>query len=87
MYKGQYLTAQFNGVNIEGVMEVPRNAIINADEIFVIREGLLQKEKINIVRHNEKTLFFNGLNENELVVIEPLINATENTRVKVLEKR
>ncbi len=51
----------FEGVQIDDVMELPRNAVFNLDEAFVVKNGMLKKEGINIVRLNEKTLFFNGI--------------------------
>ena len=85
LYKGQYLKAHFNTLKVSDVMRVPRNSIINTDQVFVVREGLLLKENVNVVKVNEKTVFINGLDENEMIVVEPLINASENTKVKILE--
>lgn len=84
IYKGQYFSVVFEGVQIDDVMELPRNAVFNLDEAFVVKNGRLKKEGINIVRLNEKTLFFNGINVNDTIVVEPLVNANENTRVKVI---
>ena len=84
IYKGQYLTAEFKDVIVGDAMQVDRNAIFNTDNVFIIRDGLLKKERVNIIRLNEKTLFFNGINEGDTVVAEPLVNATENTRVRIL---
>jgi multidrug efflux pump subunit AcrA (membrane-fusion protein) len=84
IYKGQYFSVVFEGVQIDGVMELPRNAVFNLDQAFVVKNGMLKKEGINIIRLNEKTLFFNGINVNDTIVVEPLVNANENTRVKVI---
>ena len=87
LYKGQYLKAYFNTVKVSNSMKIPRNAIFNSDQAFVVRNGLLLKEKVNVVKVNEKTVFINGLDENEMIVVEPLINANENTKVKILENK
>ncbi len=86
LYKGQYLKAYFNTVEISNVMEIPRNAIFNSDEVFLVKENLLKKETIDVVKLNETTAFIRGLEENDFIVTEPLVNATENTKVKILEK-
>ncbi len=86
LIKGQYLKAYFNTLSIENVMEIPRNSVFNSDEVFVIRNELLLKEKVTVVKVNEKSVFINGLSENEIIVVEPLVNASENTKVKILEK-
>ena len=66
-------------------MEIPRNAVFNINNVFLVKDGLLKKEIIDVVRLNEKTLFFNGLNENDTIITEPLINANENSRVSVIK--
>jgi hypothetical protein len=87
LYKGQYLKAYFNTVEVENAMEIPRNSIFNSDEVFIVEEGLLTRKSVEVVKFNEKTAFIRGLKENEVVVIEPLVNATENTKVKLLESK
>jgi len=80
---GEYLHALFPGHPIEEVMEVPRNAIFNTNEVFVIVDGRLQKRTINIIKVNETTLIFNGLKEGEIMVMQPLINVLEGTLVEI----
>lgn len=87
IYKGQYLSAVFDGILVNNVMEIPRNAVFNANNVFLVKNGFLKKEIIDIVRLNEKTLFFNGLNENDTIISEPLINANENSRVRVIKEK
>ena len=65
-------------------MEVPRNAVFNGNEVFVIHDSLLIKENIKIHKINRDKLYFSGLQEGIFVVSEPLINAVENTRVNIL---
>ncbi len=86
LYKGQYLRAHFNTLVVKNVMEIPRNSVINTDEVYIVKNNILLKEKINVVKVNEKTVFINGLNNGEMIVVEPLANANENTKVKILEK-
>ena len=66
-------------------MEIPRNAVFNSTNVFLVSKGKLKQENINIVRVGEKTLFFNGLNEQDTIVVEPLINTSESTSVKVID--
>ena len=87
LFKGQYLKAYFNSLSVDNVMEIPRNAIMNSDEVFLIENDLLKLKRIVVVKLNEKTAFIRGLEDGEIVVVEPLVNATENTKVKVLENK
>jgi multidrug efflux pump subunit AcrA (membrane-fusion protein) len=85
LYKGQYLQAVFNAIEVADVMEIPRNSLFNSNEVFIVDNELLLKEYVNVVKVNENTAFINGIEENTMVVVEPLVNASENTKVKVLE--
>lgn len=78
---GEYLNATFPVRPIEGVMEIPRNAVFNTNEVFLVKQGRLVKAEILPVKINEKTLFFNGLNEGDTVVVQQLINVSEGTLV------
>jgi hypothetical protein len=74
---GEYLEAQFKGRSINDVMEIPRNAIFNSNEVFVINQGRLKIMPVNIVKLNERTLLFNGLNMGDTVVVQSLIGVME----------
>lgn len=87
LYKGQYLKAHFSSLQIDGVMKVPRNSIINSDQIFVVENGLLKRDKLNVVKVSEKFAYINGLDEGTMIVVQPLVNASENTKVKILENK
>lgn len=78
---GEYLTVTFPVRPIENVMEIPRNAVFNFNEVFLVKSGRLAKASINIVKENERTLFFNGLIEGDTLVVQQLINVSEGTMV------
>jgi len=84
VYKGQYLIAEFSGIKLEQVMEIPRSAVFNSNEVFVVADTVLQKKEIIVKKINQKTLFFSGIEKGIDIVVEPLISANENTKVKIL---
>ena len=81
---GQYLQVEFPGQKIDGAMEIPRAGVFNTNEVFVVIDGELKKEQINILKWNESTLIFNGLDEGMHVVTEALVNVKENTPVNII---
>ncbi|MFA8435226.1 MAG: efflux RND transporter periplasmic adaptor subunit [Marinifilaceae bacterium] len=85
LYQGQYFTARFSGKKLYSVMEIPRNAVFRTNRVFVVRDNKLQMQEIHIVKMNENTLVFNGLKEGEKLVVEPLVRATENMSVQIME--
>ena len=80
---GEYLKVVFPGHPIENAMEIPRNVVFNTDEVFIVKNKRLQKQKINIIKLNEKTLIYNGIDEGEVLVMQPLINVMEGTLVEI----
>ncbi len=84
LLSGEYLTAAFPGHPIKDAMEVPRNVVFNTNEVFVIVDSRLEKRVANVIKENEKTLVFNGLEEGEVLVMQPLINVLEGTLVEML---
>ncbi len=83
MLVGEYPRAEFPGHPVDNSMEVPRNVTFNTNEVFIIVDGRLQKRTINIIKENETTLLFNGLEEGDVLVMQPLINVQEGTQVVI----
>jgi hypothetical protein len=83
-FTGEYKLVVFPGQVIQKSMEIPRNAVFNSNEVFTVVDGKLKKKVINVLKWNETTLIFNGLEEGEKVVAEPLINVKENSPVGIL---
>ncbi len=81
VYDGQYLEVEIPGTRLKNVMEIPRNAVFNRNEVFLVKENRLHVQPIKIENFNEETLYFSGLEAGEMVVTEPLINAYENMEV------
>jgi len=85
LYKGEYLSANFSGIKLFNVMEIPRKAVFNQNEVFIVNDGLLEKKEIKIEKINKDKVYFSGLDNEVNIVAEPLINASENTKVQILE--
>lgn len=83
LYLGLYLKAIFPGVIVRNAMQIPRNAVFNSNEVFIVNDGRLAKRVINVHKVDEKTLIFSGLEEGTNLVVEPLVNAAENTKVEI----
>lgn len=79
---GMFLIASFNSKIIQQTMEIPRQAVFNQNEVFVVVDSTLRKKQINVQKINQNTLFFNGIDEGAEIVVEPLINVREGTLVQ-----
>lgn len=83
LYLGLYLKAVFPGIRVQNAMQIPRNAVFNTNEVFIVKEGRLAKHEISIHKVDENTLIFSGIAEGANVVVEPLVNAAENMKVQM----
>jgi multidrug efflux pump subunit AcrA (membrane-fusion protein) len=83
LYQGQFLSARFEGKQIENAMEIQRNAVFRTNRVFVVENKLLKEKQINVLKLNDNTLVFNGLKEGELLVVDPPVKATENMKVEL----
>ena len=81
LLNGEWLMARFPGHPVEGVMEIPRNSVFNSDEVFIVVDDRLERRVIEVVKENEKSLIFKGLEPGDLVVTQALINVQEGIRV------
>lgn len=81
---GEYKLVEFPGQQISNAMEIPRSAVFNSNEVFVVIDGKLKKRVLNILKWNETTLIFDGLEAGMKLVVEPLINVQENSPVGIV---
>ncbi len=82
---GEYVKAEFEIEPIKNVMEINRSAVYNFNEVYIVVNNRLAKKTINIVKTNNKTLYFNGIPEGSLLVTQSLINAKSNMLVKTVK--
>lgn len=80
IYDGQFFQAAIPARTVKDGMIMPRNAIYNGNEVFVLQDSLLKKKNINVIRLSEEEAIFNGLAPGEELVIEPLLGAYNNMK-------
>lgn len=84
LYQGQYLKATFSSITIENSIEIPRNAVFDKDKVFIIEDGVLLIREIIVHKMTPTTTILSGLNTDDWVVTEPLINVTEGSFAEIL---
>ncbi|NPA44349.1 MAG: HlyD family efflux transporter periplasmic adaptor subunit [Chlorobi bacterium] len=84
VYQGEYMTAIFSDIMIKDAIEVQRGAVFNQNDVYVVEDGKLKKQTVNILKVNDETVIINGLPEGTKIVNEALINAVENMEVEIL---
>ncbi len=84
VFDGQYLQIEIPGTQLKDVMEIPRKALMNRNQVYVLSDSSrLDIKEVNIEKLNDETVLFSGLDEGELVVTEALVNVYKNMPVTV----
>lgn len=85
IYDGQFFQAAIPARTVKDGMIMPRNAIYNGDEVFVVQDTLLKMKKINVIRLADEEAIISGLERGEDLVIEPIIGGFNNMVVEKQE--
>lgn len=85
LYEGMYMKAKFAETELTDVMEIPRAALFNFDEVYLVADGKLTKSRVTIVKVDEYTAFISGLEEGSDLVVESLINASDQMPVQIAQ--
>ena len=87
IYDGQFLQAAIPARVIKDGMIMPRSAIYNGSEVFILQDSLLKKRDVNVVRLEKESAIINGLPEGNDLVVEPLINAHNDMKAFKLQEK
>jgi multidrug efflux pump subunit AcrA (membrane-fusion protein) len=87
LLKNIFLKASFHGVAMEHTMEIPREAVFNHDQVYVVdNDNRLKKKQVKLHFVKDGTVVVSGLEEGAQLVTESLLDATESTKVTIDEK-
>lgn len=81
LYNGMYLNAEFAAGEIKDVVVFPKRALFDGDYIYQVKDSLLAKKQVTIVHQENNNAYIKGIKNNDLVVIEPLLEAKDSTKV------
>ena len=85
LYNGMYLSATITTKGTENVFKLPRRAIFGNNKVFTVdSKNKLRLQKVNIVAYQGDQVIIDGLENNTLIVSEPLVNASTGTIVKTI---
>ena len=84
LFYGQYVRVVYKDFTVKDVMRLPRSSVFNHNQVFIVKDDLLIKKDVEIRKIEDKDILVSGLEEGAMVVDEPLVDARENTKVKLL---
>lgn len=85
IYNGMFLDASISCEGVENIVELPRKALFNKNEVYTVVDGKLKPISLNIKMFLEETVLVKDLTDGTVIVMEPLINAKEGLEVEVMK--
>ena len=82
LYEGMFLQAELPGRAVASAMELPRRALVNNNQVYVVKAGRLELVSVKIHKVMEETMLISGPPEGALIVSEALANVSEGMPVK-----
>lgn len=88
LYNGMYLEASINCDTKQFAAKIPRTAIFNENQVYIIEKGnILKKQEIIVSTSQDKYVLVSNLSDGTKVVSEAIVNAKEGTKVSILNKK
>lgn len=79
---GMYVNGRVEGNKVDNVYKVPREALIDNREIYILVDGKLDKTEIELVYVGKNSAYIRGLVAGQTVVVESLANVKLGTKLK-----
>ena len=80
--EGLYLTGTAAGEDLSDVVTLDQRLLVGDDEIYVLRDTVLARQRVEVVRRSEEEVYVRGISPGTEVLSEVLPGAYEGLRVK-----
>lgn len=85
--EGQYLEANLNAKQEENAIEIDRSLLLENNQVFVVRDSVLDVIEVQPVYFGEKTVVVKNIPDNTPLVAKPVTGAYTGMLVKVFEEK
>lgn len=85
IFPGEYFNVSISAGEAYDVCKIPRRAISENDDVYIIQDSLLHEKPIAILLRNVDSAVVSGLKNNELLVTEPVEFISVHTKVAPLQ--
>lgn len=85
IFQGQYFKVQLQAQEIDSCMMVPRNALINQQKVYFVKDSLLGIQDVEVLHVTGTEAMIRGIEEGTQIVVEPLVNARLGSKTKVID--
>lgn len=80
--EGLYLAGEINSGVFENAYELPRRLLVDENMVYVVKDTVLQKQEIEILKVNRGSVVVQGLSDNTVLMDESMPGAFEGMLVR-----
>ncbi len=81
--EGEYLEANISAKEVSDVYEIDRSILVDENNVFIVENGLLKKQPIQIIHTTKSKLVVKGLKNDSELVSMPVPGAYEGLKVSI----
>ena len=81
-----YLQAELEAREEKNAFEVSRKLLVNDDNIFIVKDSLLDMVRVNPVYFKDNTVVLKGLEDGTKILARPLPGAYAGMKVNVIDE-
>lgn len=81
--EGMYLKASVNAKEEENAIEVPRKLLLDDNEVFVVKDSILDVQKVTPIYFTEKNVILKGLQDGTALLAEPVPGAYPGMVIRI----
>ncbi|MGI9546395.1 MAG: efflux RND transporter periplasmic adaptor subunit [Flavobacteriaceae bacterium] len=85
--EGMYLEASLNAKQEEGAIEINRGLLLENDQIFVVRDSVLDLIEVNPVYFSDKKVVIKDVPDGITIISRPVVGAYAGMLVKVYQEK
>ncbi len=67
---GMYLSGALDGSPITQAAQIPRTALVDQDHVFILRDSIVRKAQLEVLKRVEESVYVRGLKPTDRVVID-----------------
>jgi len=79
--EGMYLTAKIKGSPIKNAFRVPRTAMVGNNQLWIVKDSVLNLKKVHIAASEEDHLIINGLKDGTKILTVPPVDAQKGMKL------
>lgn len=81
LYNGMYVEASIYADKVNDADEISRRSFLNDQTIYTVVDSLLIRKKPTIIKRNKNTVIVKGVNDGDMIVVEPIPGAVDSMKV------